>query len=148
MPKDTVKVKGELKVSLLYEDGRAVVHEHRNLVMQVGKTVLCKLLAHDPTYVNEYISKIGFGTNSTAAADSQTALVAQVLTETATPTYPASNSVTFTAVMGVADGGTATYQELGLLTNLTSMLFSRVVISPILKSSLYRIQVEWTISFT
>ena len=147
MQKDAVKVKGELKVSLLYEDGRVVVHEHKNLVMQVGKTILTKLLAHDPVYVAEYISKIGFGTDPTPAADSQTALVAQVLTEAVTLTYPAYNSVMFTAVMGVADGGTATYQELGLLTNATNMLFSRVVISPILKSSLYRIQVEWTISF-
>jgi len=145
--KEIINVKGEVKVSLIYEDGRVEVHDHQNLVMRVGKTLLAKLLAHDPAYVNEYISKIGFGTGSAATADTQTALQAQVLTETVTVSYPAYNSVMFTAVMGVSDGGTSSYQEFGLLSNASSILFSRVVTSPLTKSSLFRIQVEWTISF-
>ena len=151
MLNDTVKVgsgkmKGDVKVTLLYEDGHTEEVFRENLIMRTGKTLLSKLLA-GPGATTEYISKMGFGTGNAVTADTQTSLAAQVLTEAATASFPAYNSVMFTAVMGVSDGGTSVYQELALLTNTTSIMLSRVVIPPITKSALFSIQVQWTISF-
>jgi hypothetical protein len=112
-----------------------------------GKTILAKLLGHDVAYVGDFISKIAFGTSGTVPVDTNTDLGAEVLQKTATVTYPSINSVMFTATMLDTEGGSLTYQELGLKSDATGMLFSRLVIPAITKSSLYKIQVDWTISF-
>ena len=143
---ERIKVRGDVLVTLIFEDGHTEVHSKQNLLMRVGKTFLCQLLA-GPGATTEYIGKLAFGTSNTPTADTQTSLVAQVLTEAVTASFPAYNSVMFTGVMGVSDGGTNTYQELALLTNATNKMFNRVVVPPLPKSALFSIQVQWTISF-
>jgi hypothetical protein len=142
---DRIKVRGDVDIRLYHQDGSVQPLAYRNLVVNGGKTILAKLLAND--YDGEYIDAIAFGTGSTAPAVSDVALEAQVLVKTATPSYPAFNSVMFTTVMDVYEGGTATFQEVGLVSHTTRKLFSRLVINPIMKSTLYKIEVDWTISF-
>lgn len=146
-PHDTITARGDVDITLIAADGTVVgTTELRNLIVDVGKTILVKRLAGDATYAAEQVAKIAFGTSSTAASGSQTALGAEVLVKDATISYPAYNSVKFTATMETNEGGSNTYQELGLKSAGTGILFSRVVIGAIVKSAAYKIQVEWTIS--
>lgn len=120
--------------------------EKENLIVDLGKTIASRLLGHDAAYINEYISAIGFGTSNTAAAAGQTTLQTQVLTKAVTASYPTATSVMFSATMLDTEGGTNTFREIGLLSNATAKLFSRLVIGDIVKSTLYKIQVDWTIT--
>jgi len=144
---ENIKVRGDVDIRLYRHDGSMEALEYRNLVVNGGKSILAGLLGNSSAYTGEYIDAIAFGTGSTAPDVSNTTLQTQVLTKTASASYPAFNSVMFTAVMDVADGGTATFQEVGLLSHATQKLFSRLVINPITKSTLYKIEVDWTISF-
>lgn len=143
---DSIKVSGAVKITIHGPDGLEII-EKSNLVVNNGKTMLAKLLAKDVAYVEEYINKIAFGTSGTTPSGSNLALGGEVLSKTATVTYPAFNSVMFSATMLDTEGGTNVFQELGLKTAGTGNLFSRLVIPSITKSSLYKIQVDWTISF-
>jgi hypothetical protein len=148
MLQETIHLSGDVKITLLKDDGSVEVREAKNLIVSGGKVLLARLLGGDASYKNlEHVTKIAFGTGSTPAAASQTALVAQALSKTAVVSYPAFNQVKFTVTMEANEGGTNTYQEIGLLSAGTNILFSRIVISPITKSTAYKIQVEWTISF-
>ena len=143
------KIIGEVKVSKVFADGRKVLHQHKkNLIVNTGKTVMPKLLGGDASYKNlEHISKIDFGDGVTPPAVADTALESSRFTKAAVATYPAFNKVQFDSTMESAEGGSYVYTELGLLTDATDKLFSRIAITPITKSSLYKIAVEWIISF-
>ena len=145
---DLVRVTGTVRITIIEADGRQELIEIKNLVMREAKTILAKLLANDAAYANAYIDRISFGTSDVAAADDQTGLQGTVATPAAaiTITYPAYNSVKFTTILLGTEGGTATYQELGLFA-VDEKMFSRVVIAPIVKSADRQIQVDWTISF-
>jgi len=147
MQQDSIKVKGEVDITILYNDGTTEKRHYDNLVVTNGKTILAKRLAGDVAYASDQISKIAFGTNGTAAVVGNATLGAEVLSKAVTVSYPAANSVMFSATMLDSEGGTSTYQELGLKSHTNNILFSRLVISPITKSNLYKIQVDWTISF-
>ena len=145
---DRAFMRGDVKVWLVDATGaRTLAFEKKNLIVRNGKTIMAKLLGGDASYKNlEHISTIAFGTSSTAATDTQTNLIAQQFSKAATVDYPAYNQVRFSATMDAAEGGSYTYQELGLKSAATGILFSRIVIAAITKSTSYKIQVEWTIS--
>lgn len=143
---DTITVRGDVKITITGPEGVQTI-EQKNLVVNNGKTILTKLLGHDVAYTGEYISHIAFGTSGTAPTVTNSVLGAEVLSKPATVTYPAYNSVMFSATMLDTEGGSNTFQELGLKSEATGILFSRLAIPSITKSSLYKIQVDWTISF-
>ena len=144
-----LKSRGDVFIRVVRQEDNEIVHSHaiRNLIVALGKTAMARFLGGYSGQSGEYLSKIAFGTDGTAAASGNTALGLSQLVKTATVSYPAFNQVMFSAVMATTEGGTLTYQELGLLSNTSSNLFSRVVIPAITKSSLYRIEVDWVISF-
>lgn len=144
---ETIKVRGDVRITMTDLNGRSHIIELKNLVVNNGKTILARLLGHDVAYTGEYISHIAFGTSGTAPVVTNTALGAEVLSKQVTVTYPAFNSVMFSATMLDTEGGSNVFQEIGLKSAGTGMLFSRLVIPAITKSSLYKILVEWTISF-
>ena len=144
---DIIRVTGDVTLTITYLDGRIETVHLRNLVVNNGKTILSRLLGHDGSYTGEYVNQIAFGTGSTPASVGDTALEAQVLAKEATVTYPAFNKVMFSATMQANEGGSNTYREIGLLSAGSNGLFSRLVIAPIGKTSLYMIKVDWTISF-
>jgi hypothetical protein len=115
----------------------------RNLIVNPGKQLVAQLLGGGSS---SHITVIACGTSNTAAAVSQTSLVAQQFYKTATITYPATNSVKFAMTMASAEGGTYTYQEIGLFTANGGTMLSRAVIGALAKSTLYTLQIEWIIS--
>ena len=144
---DSINVRGDVTITLTGPGNQIEVREYKNLVVNNGKTILARLLGHDVAYINEYIDTIAFGTSGDAPVVTNTALGGEVLAKAATVSYPAYNSVMFSATMLDTEGGANTFQELGLKSSGTGILFSRLVIPSITKSSLYKIQVDWTISF-
>jgi len=145
--REQIGVRGDVDLTLTFEDGTSQLLQYHNLVVTDGKTTLAKLLGGDAGYAAGAVDQVAFGTGSTAPVVGNIALEAEVLTKTATVTYPSASSVKFSATMEANEGGTSTYQELGLKSSGTGKLFSRLVITPIAKSTLYKIQVDWTISF-
>lgn len=147
--RENVRMRGDVKVWLINAiTGERQLHARQNLIVRSGKTVMAKLLGGDAAYRNiEHISKVAFGTSATAAVDTQTALVSEQFVKAATVDYPAFNQVRFSSIMEAGEGGSNTYQELGLKSDGGNLLFSRIVIAAVTKSSAYKIQVEWTISF-
>jgi hypothetical protein len=145
---EMMTLRGDLKIFVRELDGTLVEErEVQNLIVNGGKTLVAKLLGGDASYKNiEHITKIAFGTSSTAAAAANTALGAEQYEKAVAVSYPAYNKVMFTTTMEGNEGGSFTYQELGLKSDATEILFSRVIITPITKSTLYKITVEWTIS--
>lgn len=151
---EQISVVGDVKVSVIKEDGHVEVMEKKNLVMREGKTILAKLLAHDGSYTSSYIDRITFGTSNTAADDQQTNLQCdagdrKTPAAAITITYPAYNSVMFASTLLSSEGnGTPTpaYKEIGLF-GVDDKMFSRIVIPTVEKTTEYRIVVEWTISF-
>jgi hypothetical protein len=147
---ETVTMRGDVKVwKIDAKTGEKTLHEERkNLIVAGGKTLMAKLLGNDAAYGGlEHIGLIAFGTDATAAVAGQTALLGEQFTKAPTVDYPAFNKVRFLVTMEAAEGGSFTYQELGLKSAATAILYSRLVIGAITKSSAYKIAVEWTISF-
>lgn len=142
--RDNVRAIGTVRVTKVFLDGRSELLCEKNLVVDTGKTMLAKLLGGG--YAGGSVDTIAFGVGTTAAAGADTALGSEQFTKAAVVTYPAFNQVTFTATMEAAEGGTNTYTELGLKAT-GGDLFSRVIIPAIVKSTLYKIKVDWTISF-
>lgn len=139
-------VRGDVKITLLHRDGTKKVYNYKNLIVNTGFTDFAKLLGGDAA--GEKIDKIAFGTGTTAASITDTSLAAQVLTKAATVTYPAYNQVMFSATMGTSEGGSNVFAEIGLLTATSSILVSRIILSPtITKSTAYQIQIDWILSF-
>lgn len=146
---ESINVRGDVNVTITHlESGDQEVREYRNLVMQVGKTILARRLANDGAYINSFVNRISFGTLATATVDSQTNLLGTIVSPAAAIAiaYPAYNSVRFSATMLGTEGGSNTYQEIGLFAS-DGKMFSRLVIAPVTKSTAYQISVDWTISF-
>lgn len=143
---DRITVRGDVKITIRNKGQIVEVIEQKNLVMREGKTILAKRLAG--AYATSMIDRISFGTSATAAADTQTALQGTEVTPAAaiTITYPAYNSVMFSNTLLGNEGGTNTFQEIGLFAQDEKM-FSRIVIAPITKAADRSIEVDWTISF-
>lgn len=142
---ESIKVSGEVRFTKKFADGRIELGIFKNLVVTVGKSLLAKRLAGDST---EYITKLVFGTGSTAANVTDTALVSPSSPAyNVTFAYPAANSVKFVASMAPGEGNGNTFTEMGLMT-AAGTLFSRLVLqTPVVKTSEYALDIEWTISF-
>ena len=141
--KEGITAIGLVNVRAVYADGTVEPIFRKNLVVDDGKTLLAHLLGGGSS---DAITTMGFGTGTTAAAATDEALEASAFTADVTVSYPAYNQVMFAASMGSSEGGANTYTELGLITAGATM-FSRVIIPAVVKSTLYRLEVEWTISF-
>jgi hypothetical protein len=141
---ESIKVTGDVKITITGIDGSREVRELKNLVVTNGKTLLCSLLAG---VVAQFVRYIAFGTGATAPVVGNTALEAFVLSKAVTVTYPAANQVKFAAEMTTSEGNGNTFQEIGLYCATDNNMFSRLVIASISKTVAYRIQVEWVISF-
>ena len=145
--REVVRVRGDVTISIFGTDGSVQLLEYHNLVVNGGKSILAGLLGHSSTYANEYLDTVAFGTGSNVPDIGNTGLQTPILTDAAAATYPAFNSVMFTATMQSNEGVGSTFQELGLMSHATGKLFSRLTISPITKDNQSMIQVDWTISF-
>lgn len=139
-----VGVTGTIRLEI-HRDGQPVeTIEEKNLVVNNGKTNLCRLLGDSSSSTRE-ITEVGFGIGVAAASVTDVGLTSAVM-KSVTTTYPTATTVQFDFVLEKAEGNGLAITEFGLFHQNGNM-FSRRVRSAINKASDMRIVGSWTISF-
>lgn len=115
-----------------------------NLVVDNAKTVMAHLLggASSAEYA---ITKMAFGTGSTAPTEGDTGLEIPISpTKSITVDYPDTDSVRFTGVLESGEANGFPVHEAGLFSASQGMV-ARVVFGPLTKSDDFRFVFRWTI---
>ncbi len=145
-----IQPKGKVTIEIV-KDGKVVDRiEKKNLVVNGARTVICQLLAGANQAANT-VTKIAIGTDNTAPALTDTALVAEVArVPIINYTFPDFNIVEFEAYVDQNTANGSTIQEIGLFTegdvnNPQGTLVARTVVSPITKDSTFAFYIRWQI---
>ena len=143
MIKDTIKVTGELKVTLTKPDGN--VHETvvPNIVVTDGKEYIASRMKDASATA---MSHMAIGTGSTAAAAGDAALGTEAGRVALTSTTVSSNAVAYVATFA-AGTGTGAITEAGILNASSSgTLLCRTVFSVINKGAADTLGITWTVT--
>ena len=143
MINDTIKVTGELKVTLTKPDGN--VHETivPNIVVTDGKEYIASRMK-DTTATA--MSHMAIGTGSTAAAAGDAALGTEAGRVALTSTTVTSNAVAYVATFA-AGTGTGAITEAGIFNASSSgTLLCRTVFSVINKGAADTLGITWTVT--
>ena len=138
----------EIKVHRGTKDGEVVrTEKFKNVVVDNATVVIAHLLAGN-NMSNYYISKMQFGTGTTAATTSDTTLESAIspIKSISTYSYPTSKSVKFTAYLLEDEANGFAITEAGLLSNNASpALVARRVFGAINKTDDWVIELNWTL---
>ena len=143
MINDTIKVTGELKITVTKPDGN--IHETvvPNIVVTDGKEYIASRMK-DATATA--MSHMAIGTGSTAAAAGDSALETEAGRVALTSTTVTSNAVAYVATFG-AGTGTGAITEAGILNASSSGdLLCRTVFSVINKGAADTLGITWTVT--
>jgi hypothetical protein len=144
--KDQPKATGRLLIEIFGEDGslkEAV--EIKNLVVDTGKDYIASRMKDATATV---MSHMAVGTDNTAAAAGQTALIAEVARVALTSTTVVSNVVTYIATFA-AGTGTGALTEAGIFNASTAgTMLCRTVFSVINKGALDSMTITWTVTLS
>ena len=144
MIKDSIKVTGELKLTLTRPDGN-VKHEViiPNLVVTTGKSYIASRMKDASATA---MSHMAVGTGNTAAAAGNTALGSEAGRVALTSTTVTNNDVAYVATFP-AGTGTGALTEAGIFNASSSgTLLCRTVFSVINKASADTLGITWTVS--
>lgn len=141
---ESVKVKGNLEVLLLDENG--IKKDYRkvdNLVVAVGKDVIAARLLGNTLAV---MSHMAVGTSATAAATSQTALGGEIGRVALDSSTRSSNTLTYIATFP-AGTGTGSLAEAGILNAAsTGNMLCRTTFSTVSKAAGDTVVVTWNVT--
>ena len=143
MINDTIKITGELKLTLTKPDGN--IHETvvPNIVVTDGKEYIASRMK-DATATA--MSHMAIGTGTTAAAAGDSALETEAGRVALTSTTVTSNAVAYVATFG-AGTGTGAITEAGILNASSSGdLLCRTVFSVINKGAADTLGITWTVT--
>ena len=143
MINDTIKVTGELKLTLTKPDGN--IHETvvPNIVVTDGKEYIASRMK-DATATA--MSHMAIGTGSTAAAAGDSTLGTEAGRVSLTSTTVTSNAVAYVATFG-AGTGTGAITEAGIFNASSSgTLLCRTVFSVINKGAADTLGITWTVN--
>ena len=144
MINDSIKVTGELKLTLTRPDGN-VKHEViiPNLVVTTGKSYIASRMKDASATA---MTHMAVGTGSTAAAAGNTALGSEAGRVALTSTTVTNNDVAYAATFP-AGTGTGALTEAGIFNASSSgTLLCRTVFSVINKASADTLGITWTVS--
>ena len=144
MINDSIKVTGELKLTLTRPDGN-VKHEViiPNLDVTTGKSYIASRMKDASATA---MSHMAIGTGSTAAAAGNTALGSEAGRVALTSTTVTNNDVAYVATFP-AGTGTGALTEAGIFNASSSgTLLCRTVFSVINKASADTLGITWTVS--
>ena len=144
MINDSIKVTGELKLTLTRPDGH-VKHEViiPNLVVTTGKNYIASRMKDASATA---MSHMAVGTGSTAAAAGNTALGSEGGRVALTSTTVSTNNVAYVATFP-AGTGTGALTEAGIFNASSSgTLLCRTVFSVINKASADTLGITWTVT--
>lgn len=138
------QMKGIFKLQVHNRKGELVEeYEHHNLIMNAGRFALANLLGNSGS--NNYLGKIGVGTNGTSPSTGDTALTGG-FTKALTSVTVSSNTVTCNYVFDYSEANGIAIQEFGLFTQ-GNTLFARRTRAAINKTSDLRLSGTWQIIF-
>ena len=143
MINDTIKVTGELKITVTKPDGN--VHETvvPNIVVTDGKEYIASRMKDASATA---MSHMAIGTGSTAAAAGDAALGNEAGRVALTSTTVTSNAVAYVATFA-AGTGTGAITEAGILNASSSgTLLCRTVFSVINKGAADTLGITWTVT--
>ena len=143
MINDTIKVTGELKITVTKPDGN--VHETvvPNIVVTDGKEYIASRMKYASATA---MSHMAIGTGSTAAAAGDAALGNEAGRVALTSTTVSSNAVAYVATFA-AGTGTGAITEAGILNASSSgTLLCRTVFSVINKGAADTLGITWTVT--
>tara|TARA_X000000950_G_scaffold249791_1_gene309946 strand:+ start:80 stop:520 length:441 start_codon:yes stop_codon:yes gene_type:complete len=144
MINDSIKVTGELKLTLTRPDGH-VKHEViiPNLVVTTGKNYIASRMKDASATA---MTHMAIGTGSTAAAAGNTALGSEAGRVALTSTTVSTNNVAYVATFA-AGTGTGAITEAGILNASSGgTLLCRTVFSVINKASADTLGITWTVT--
>ena len=143
MINDTIKVTGELKLTLTKPDGNTHETVIPNIVVTDGKEYIASRMK-DATATA--MSHMAIGTGSTAAAAGDSTLGTEAGRVSLTSTTVTSNAVAYVATFG-AGTGTGAITEAGILNASSSGdLLCRTVFSVINKGAADTLGITWTVT--
>ncbi|SHN42220.1 hypothetical protein [Chitinophaga sp. CF418] len=139
-----IKATGAVRV-LIYENDRLIdTIQENNLVVNLGKTNIAKLLGGDTE--GHAITQIGVGTNGADAALGDSTLANMFKKAVGGATYPDAQSVQFNFDILNSEGNGITIRELGLLNAANVLCARKVRAGEIVKTSAIRLVGSWTIT--
>jgi hypothetical protein len=118
-----------------------------NLIVNVGRTQMARMLAGD--FTNRNVNRISFGTSGTAPALPDTSIAGQYTKAITGVEYPGTGQVRFNWTLATAEANGKAILEFGLLC-ADGVLFSRRIREsgkPINKESDISLEGSWTIIF-
>ena len=143
MINDTIKVTGELKLTLTKPDGNTHETVVPNIVVTDGKEYIASRMK-DATATA--MSHMAIGTGSTAAAAGDATLGTEAGRVSLTSTTVTSNAVAYVATFG-AGTGTGAITEAGIFNASSSgTLLCRTVFSVINKGAADTLGITWTVT--
>ena len=143
MINDTIKVTGELKLTLTKPDGNTHETVIPNIVVTDGKEYIASRMK-DATATA--MSHMAIGTDSTAAAAGDSTLGTEAGRVSLTSTTVTSNAVAYVATFG-AGTGTGAITEAGIFKASSSgTLLCRTVFSVINKGAADTLGITWTVT--
>lgn len=144
MSKEFISAKGSVFIQIWDKDGKLIDEiQQDNLIVNVGKQGLARLLGAADT--DKRVSKIGFGTDGTTAAGSNTSLTNVYSKAVNGVTYSGTSAV-FSYSLELNENNGVSIREFGLFTD-DDTLFSRITRNAINKTSDIRLTGTWTITF-
>lgn len=130
----------------VYRCGELVeTFEEKNLVVDVSKTTLSRLLGGDTT--DRSITTIAFGESGTAAAAGNTSITTPLTKAVDAVSYPSSTQVQFDFSLSTAEGNGKGIWEFGLLTEGGALFARKVRASVLNKDSDLALEGSWIITF-
>ena len=142
--KDSIEVKGIFEVNI-FKNNKLVEHYiDNNLVVTLGKTKLCKLIANDG--ISNYIQSISFGTSTINPTVADTAITDPFTKSLIGYEYPTTRSVKFNWELETSEANGKAISEFGLIC-ADDTLFARKIRGTIQKESDVFLSGSWTILF-
>jgi len=147
--KEIIKIVGnfEMKVFQNINNKLKLIEHYKdfNLVVNVGKEKICRLLVNDNG--SNWINKIGFGTSDSAVNISDTSLTDGYIKNVNSYSYEDDNtSIKFNWDLGLTENNGVTIKEYGLICE-DFTLFSRKIRTGINKESNISFDGTWSIKF-
>ncbi len=140
---ENLTLKGHVRIDMLRASGLKEVYEFDNLVVTTGKAfVASRMVGNTPAVM----SNMAVGTDNTAPAAAQTALLAEAARVTLDSSGAAANVATYTATFGPGVG-TGALVEAGIFNAASAgTMLSRVTYPVVNKGSGDTMSVTWTVT--
>lgn len=143
---EQIKITGEFHAKI-FENGKLVKeYTDKNLVVTAGKVLLAAIL-EGSTGAALPLGRIGFGTDGTAPALTDTTLTGSFIKGNTGNSHPEAGAVRFDWELLTSENNGVTIREFGLMWD-NDALFARKVGLTITKTNVVSAVGYWTIKFT